>query len=152
MGVDREKLRREIGVRKSSDLDTTVDFRMCFRPPDWLLASIHPAVVMTESLESVRETVDALAADGHPVLAAEVRGISMEGASLANSIEGAIIAARTLAHFTGGRTMDMHATGAAVPIAAAAYALERDFFDGFYATAPSTEKIRGRDWKTLTGK
>ena len=152
MGIDREKLRREIGVRKSSDLDTTVDFRMEFRPPAWVLASMHPAVVLTESLESVAGMVGELAARGHPVLAAEVRSVSTDARLRAASIEGAIIAARTLAHFTGGRTMDMHATGEAVPVAAAAFALERPFFDGFYAVRPSGSKIGGFDWRTLTGK
>jgi len=66
-------------------------------------------------------------------------------------VEGVVIAARSIAHFTGGRTLDMHAEGAAVNAAAAAFALERGYFDGFHAANPPAARAGLPDWKTLTG-
>jgi len=149
MAVNREDLKKRIGARTAADLDSTVDFKLTFRPPDWQLASIHPSVVLTDSLARVQDKVAALAADGHPVLAAEIRSTAASGEAFARSVEGALIAARTLAHFTGGRTLDMHGCGAAVPAAAAAFALERGYFDGFYPVDPPAVQPDGLDWKAL---
>ena len=151
MAVEKNALRKLLGVRKTSDLDSTVDFRLAFHPPQWVLASVHPAVVIADSFAAADRRAAALAEAGHPALAAETRPAGKDAEAFARCVEGVVIAARSIAHFTGGRTLDMHAEGAAVNAAAAAFALERGYFDGFHAANPPAARAGLPDWKTLTG-
>ena len=151
MDVEKNALRKLLGVRTASDLDSTVDFRLAFHPPRWVVASMHPAVVIADSFAAADRRAIALAAAGHPALAAETRPADADAEAFELCVEGIVIAARTLAHFTGGRTLDMHAEGAAVNAAAAAFALERGYFDGFYAAHPPAARAGLPDWKALTG-
>ena len=130
MPVDREKLRRETGVRELADIDGTVTFRMSFHPPAWVVASLHPAVVVADSLAVADKRAAELAAKGRPALAAEMRCGKGKDA-FARCVENVIRAARMLCHFTGGRTMDMWAEGASAEAAKTAYLIERAYFDGF---------------------
>jgi hypothetical protein len=128
----RSQLRRQKGVRELCDIDTTMEFRLAFHPPAWVVASIHPAVVVAETFDAADALAAELALQGHPALAAESRLKGKGGEAEARRIEEIIKAARALAHFTGGRTLDMHAIGKAADAAKTAYTLERGYFDGFY--------------------
>ena len=128
----RAQLRRQKGVRELCDIDTTMEFRLAFHPPAWVVASIHPAVVVAETFDAADARAAELAGQGHPALAAESRLKGKGGEADARRIEEIIKAARALAHFTGGRTLDMHAIGKAADAAKTAYTLERGYFDGFY--------------------
>lgn len=129
---EKAALRRKTGVRELQDIDGTVGFRLAYHPPAWVLASIHPAVVAAETLEEADRIARALSGDGHPAVAVESRRKDSGKAAFARQVEDIIRAARVLSHFTGGRTMDMHARGSAVEAAKTAYILERGYFDGFY--------------------
>ena len=129
----RGQLRRQKGIRELCDIDTTMEFRLAFHPPAWVVASVHPAVVVAEKFEAADARAAELARQGHPALAAESRLDGKGGEAEARRVEEIIKAARALAHFTGGRTMDMHAIGKAADAAKTAYTLERAYFDGFYS-------------------
>ena len=132
MTKDRDELRRKTGVRKLEDIDGTISFRMAFRPAKWTLASVHPAVVVSDDFAAADALAAELAGRGHPALAVESLPAPGGGAEArARRVEDVIRAARTLAHFTGGRTLNMHAMGSAVEAARTAYELERGYFDCF---------------------
>jgi hypothetical protein len=115
---------------KASTSTAPWDFRLAFHPPKWVLAVSIPAVVSRILADADRRAA-ALASCHPPSPPNRVRRAKPE----AFALRGGVLSRReTLAHFTGGRTLDM-LRKARGERAAAAFALNA-VFRRFHAAHP----------------